>query len=653
MLIQEKKDRILELVEELNNSVLDKQRKVQLLLRQVDVISRSREGLHFLYRHIHELDKGGVFEGTVWGNPRRLVPTLVKGTLLAGAPSSVLEILSELRMLSIAREEYPGASISKEEATKFLKEAVISSFDLALGDYEDIRNSNLTTEEFNRIRLTFEMILKQIPISSFKKRLAIEIQAMAGQRPILTAKVEQMLGLIREKTKIHRATRQDRVLSLYVNALFAPTPLSAESGSMESYQRSIKHTNLRVIRRECKAFGKKLEVTGLVPSHLVVLLHHLVESKADLIPLALSLNGHGQAEYERHRSLVNYLIREYIREGNKQTVYCLKRMLERTLLSRSSVRNGVNKLMGISIHPEVRKRLERTAREEFPLSARQLLMGGVISVLGQPLGIGQGNNPTCQSARGMSMWSKHAPAKLLNMIIDASVSNELKMRYEGELVKSDAFPNSFKDFDFDLDPVSVILVPLLDQIYGKMMHRAQLKHIGRDPHHSVNPAFYGHWIQTGFISCYNPMTNAIEQFDQFVRTFYGSFHPEFNGGHHLVYPVPVGIFITDSKAEMLGFHAISLLRVQKDPNGNWRAYFYNPNNEGRQDWGQGILPTVFDQGEQPGESSLPFHEFASRVYAFHFNTNGIEERRLDIPVNKVQKVQSLAIESWGKKYIWR
>jgi hypothetical protein len=280
------------------------------------------------------------------------------------------------------------------------------------------------------------------------------------------------------------------------------------------------------------------------------------------------------------------------------------------------------------------------------------LIGGVISVLGQPFGIGQGNNPTCQSARGISMWSQQAPGKLLNMISHVAISNQLEFRYEGELIVSRQVNDQPDSFYNLLDPVSVALVPHLDQIYGKMMQKAMVKHAGKDPHISVNPAFYGHWIQTGFASCYNPLTGAIEKYERFVRTFYASFHPSYNGGYSLVYSVPIGIFITSSKAEFLGFHAISLLRVSKDQSGEWRAYFFNPNNEGRQNWGQEVKPTVDGNGEKPGESSLPFHQFASRVYAFHYNATSVKDR-LELPSQEaVMSVHHLARNSWGKKYVW-
>jgi hypothetical protein len=308
--------------------------------------------------------------------------------------------------------------------------------------------------------------------------------------------------------------------------------------------------------------------------------------------------------------------------------------------------------MKSKLHPQVARRLGKSSMYHQDTHELKLLIGGTLSVLGQPLGVGQGNNPTCQSARGISMWSQHAPAKLLNMIIDVCVSNQIGFRYESEVLDTSLGNVIPENFDYNLDPVSILLVPHLDNIYGQMMQKAMLKHPADDPHISVNPAFYGQWIQTGFNSCYSQLTHSIVDYDRFVASFYASFHPLYNGGHRLVYPVPLGIFITNASAIMLGFHAISLLRIAKDNHDQWRAYFYNPNNEGRQNWGQQIKPSVLGMGEMHGESSLPVDQFVSRVYAYHYNPNGLESRLEKVPKRAVKRVRDLAENSWGRKYVW-
>ena len=92
-------------------------------------------------------------------------------------------------------------------------------------------------------------------------------------------------------------------------------------------------------------------------------------------------------------------------------------------------------------------------------------------------------------------------------------------------------------------------------------------------------------------------------------------------------------------------------RVASDPDGELRAYFYNPNNEGRQDWGHGVRPSVTGHGEREGESSLPFHQLASRIYAFHFNPFEVGDGYA-VPEDEVAEIVAAAKESWGKSFRW-
>jgi hypothetical protein len=174
---------------------------------------------------------------------------------------------------------------------------------------------------------------------------------------------------------------------------------------------------------------------------------------------------------------------------------------------------------------------------------------------------------------------------------------------------------------------------------------------GEDPHKWVNPALYGHWIPTGFAYAFDPLSQAIVNYEAFVETFYRTHHPDYNGGLNLVYPNPVGIFITTSSANLLGFHAVSLQRVAADPEGKIRAYFFNPNNEGRQDWGQGIKPSVSGNGELEGESSVHFHEFVSRLYAYHYHKRAANEE-VKVSEELIAQIKVMAKESWGREYRW-
>ncbi len=630
-----------------------KKDKKSRLLSQADMLFRTQEGVSFLYDHIPRIDEAGLFEDSPWEDPNHLVAYLVGGTLLAGYPNSTVEALSELRLLAIAegRLEYP--SFSAAQARAFLEDMLVANFELAYEDFSEKAWEGYARGELEKIRLLFNLIHQHVPLDGLKHKIAEAIEVLSEHRPIVVTKIKRMLAVIHKQLKLDETHPDGRRLLKFVNAVYRPTAAAEQYRKLEDYSRFLERSHKGRLQEESEQVGEQMATTGLVSDYQVVLLRYAVRQYPGLVPRILHLNAHGVAEYERHEAFVALLVQEFIVSGNKQAVYGLARVLQRNLLSRRVAWHAFNRLIRVEVHPEVAENLLKGNFSDDEVTPAQLLIGGALCALGQPLGVRQGNNPTCQSARGISMWSRHAPGKLINLLIDTATSNNVVFRYEGELVESSKTGAGLaRQFDYKLDPVSIVLVPHLDKIYNEMMKRAAVKHLGVDPHISVNPAFYGHWIQTGFRSVYNPVTGRIERFEDFVRIFYASFHPEYNGGHHLIYPVPLGIFITDANATMLGYHAISLLRIEKSPAGEWRAYFFNPNSEGRQNWGQGIQPSVSGNGEYHGESSLPVHQFASRVYAYHYNNLRLDGKQEDVPGEAVASVERLARESWGRKYQW-
>jgi hypothetical protein len=144
---------------------------------------------------------------------------------------------------------------------------------------------------------------------------------------------------------------------------------------------------------------------------------------------------------------------------------------------------------------------------------------------------------------------------------------------------------------------------------------------------------------------------VVSGYEDFVRRFFATHHPAYNDGHALMYPNPVGLCVTNSHGEYLGPHAVSLQRIEPDPRGQLRAYFYNPNNEGRQNWGEDVRPSVSGHGENPGESSLPFDDFVARLYAFHYNPYE-EGDAYAVPDLDLKRIEAAARNSWGRAFTW-
>lgn len=632
---------------------LTKSDKANKLVSQIDQIAQREDGIEYLYSKIPQLVKIGVFENTAWQEPEKLVPQLVNGTLKAGTPHSSFEILSELRMLALTLGDMASPHMSAKEAGNYLEEVLVHNLEFVFQSLHEETRAALNETEQYKIFSLFQYLMSHSRLEGIKEKLAEEITLICEQRPIVTRKAREIIELVREKIDLDQTIESDRTLKKYIDAIYQPSASIAPNTALDTYKEWLDKASVERLLVEARQMAQAMRQTGLVSKYHATMLIFLSKNEYDsIIPEALGLNDTGLAECKKHVKAVKKLVIHVVHPHNAQCIYGLSRMLEKGLFSRQAVRAGLDNIKRIRLHAEVEKNIIKSiAQPTEELSALQYLIGALIRVLGQPLGVGQGNNPTCQSARGISMWSQHSPAKLINMVITAATQNNLSFRFEGREIEANILEKGLaKKLDFSLDAVSVVLVPLLDKIYNEMMKLAT----GRldDPHKWVNPAMYGHWIQIGFASVYNYALNAIQDFNGFIKIFYASCHLEYNGHHRLVYPNPVGIYITSSRGDFIGFHAISLLRVKKDPEGVMRAYFLNPNNEGRQNWGQGIKPSVMGHGEKPGESSLPFDQFASRVYAFHYNTLEVDAHLNEIPEEIINKVRKLAQESWGRSYTW-
>ena len=636
-------------------TLLTREEKSRKLVSQIDLLSRTREGLRYLYKLSLEIEDANFFEGTPWKEPRKLIPSLVKGTLRAGSPTSDYELMSELRMLAHATSVSKSRAklTSQKEARTFLDEVIAHNLEFVFGELTEESRSAMSPREQQKVFNLFRLLVEQIGFENIKEKLAEEIELICAQRPIVTRKARRLLHLIHKNVEIDISKEADKTLQFYVDAIYRPSALARRSENVEQYSTALKSLSQEELSAEADELGKYLRATGLSNEYLGTLVQYLADHNPDLIPNAMGLAKTGRAEWNHNRVRIINLIREVVNRYNYQCIYGLACMMEKNLFARRAVRAGINNLLLAKIHPQVEKRiLKSVINPHETVSARQYLLGSTFRVLGQPLGIGQGNNATCQSARGISMWSQYAPARLINMIITVATQNNLVMRFENSELESLKLAKGLIDkLDYNLDAVSAILVPHLDKIYNEMMRRASNR--GEDPHKWVNPTLYGSWIQLGFASVYDYLTASVHDFKGFVRIFYAAFHPDYNGGTRMVYPNPVGIFITSNRGDFVGFHAISLLRVRKHPETKEvRCYFLNPNNEGRQDWGQEIRPSVSGNGERHGESSLPFHQFLARVYAFHYNSLEVQQHLQQVPENKINQVYKLAKESWGKSYVW-
>ncbi len=483
-----------------------------------------------------------------------------------------------------------------------------------------------------------------------REDVVFEIEQVILQRPIMTENVRKMIEMASQIPSPEVSDETDEKLQQFYTAIHGISELTKGCENYSAYRQALHDADTPTLEVEAEHFGNILRTSGLSSPNHAILIRFLRKHSPEIIAQSLGLNESGQAELAENEEFVHQLIRFAILPSTFRAVYGLAIMLERSLFSRTEITAGINRLIDLDICPDIRQVLLSQRSSQDGVTANSILVGGLIMVLGQPLGIGQGKNPTCQSARGISLWSQYAPGFLIELLVSAARDRFIELPFEGTTIKSNQLEDGLMtDIDLDLDPVSLVLVPHLDRVYNALMIQVALRN--EDGHKWVNPALYGRWVPSGFSSIFNTQYHVVN-YEDFVRRFFSTHHPTFNEGYELMYPNPVGLLITNTHADLLGMHAVSIQRISLDPKDQLRVYFYNPNNEGRQDWGQGIKPSVYDNGEEEGESSLPFNQFVSRLYAFHYNPYE-EGDGFAVPKQVVEDIETLAKESWGRAYTWK
>ncbi|MDI9246060.1 hypothetical protein [Marinobacter sp. CHS3-4] len=617
----------------------------------IGLLERARQlmllpgGFDVLYRRVKTLEGAGIFGTSDWSKPELLKPALARQSLrAAGATTTVVEIISELRMLAVVRGDFFHPGISSEQASHFLTQVMALNLDLLSGSLSEADRER-PKQLGVIVQSLYQYLVDHLGYASLLDSLVGEVWRLLQQRPIQVDSIREMIGQIAACLYDPSLDTAGNInASLLVQTLFAPTPASAEDPGLEVYRQRLEDMDREALISEAECFSRVMGETGLASPYHAVMLRFLREQDADdLIPKALGLTMTGQDDYFCYTALVKALIDEAIFPETCQSVYGLAMMLERGSLFTSPVAQSLWRQINLRVSDENRELIRSVFGDAHP--PRRFLLAGVLNLLGQPLGVGQGNNPTCQSAIGLSLWADHEADYLLQLLAWAARDNEILIRFEGDEVSSKNLePGLVKEVPVDVDPVSLILIPHLDRIYGEMWRRCSER--DDDAHRWINPEFYGWWVNHGFRVATNVITGEIEDYDGFIRHFYASYHPYYNDSMPLTHPQPAGIAVTDSAARFVGRHAIVIRRVCLSPHNDMRVYFFNPNNDSGQDWGQGINCSTRGNGEIHGEASLPIAEFASRLYAFHYDKLELGDISA-IPEEEIAKVSELAFGSWA------
>lgn len=592
-----------------------------------------------------ELEAAGLFLGTDWDAPDTLLPALSIGSLNSDNPDTVvLEAVNELRFLAIATGQYPHPLISAEQARHHLSQVLALNLSLLFTPPTEAQR-----EQQGRMatvtRDLFRYLVDEIGYEGVLDHLVEEIWRMLRQRPIQVDPIKEMITQI----SIARADPDidlgngGRGVDRLITSLYGTTEACREDPGVEVYRSRLESMDEPTLQYEAAGFARSMHDTGLVSPYHATLLRFLLEKGPYLIGEALGLSSTGRDCLLCYHDLVHALIATVVHTETAQCIYGLALLLERGILYQPPVAPSLWRQLALPLSQYSRDRL--TLAFGSGQEPRTWLLAGTLSMLGLPLGVGQGDNPTCQSARAMSMWSYNDPDYLLQIITWAARDDEIVMHFEGRPLSSRQSSGGVATrLPIDLDPVSLLVVPHLDRIYAEMGRRC----VGRegDPHRWVNPEFHGWWAGRGFRINVDVATGNLVDLDGFLRHFYGAYHPFYNGNQPLIHPQPAGVAVTDSAARFIGWHAITVLRVSLDPDEVMRVYFYNPNNDSGQDWGDGVVVRTAGHGERFGEASLPFEQFASRLYIFHFDP--LEPGKpAAVTQEELDRVQGYIKRSWG------
>ena len=615
---------------------------------------KEPRGIDVLYRQAPRFDPAGLFHGSDWTYPIALDPLLVRGAIRSGGNALAVECLSAMRMLAIANGDTPHphlpAEQGRQEARRFLERVLAMNLDLVFPESSEASRAE-DSPQMQGVQRMFRFIADHVGLQGVLVGIVDEIERLLSQRPILVHRIVAMIRTAAQALSQQEAGElHDRALRL-VRAVDGPTELCRSCSSPDEYRQALEGLDENALRDEAKACGSSMWVTGLVcPQHAALLQYLNHAGHADLVIVALGLGEVGRTSMNLREDLVRRLIEMAIDPALPQSVYGLASTLECGILFFPPVVPELLRLTHLPMHPAVVDTLRQAIPGTEHLTPQAVLVAGMLNVLGQPLGVGQGDNPTCQSARAISLWAQIDPGFLLEFTAQAARDNEVVHHFEGQPLATGALQEGMAGtLHTELDPVSLVLVPHLDRIYAEMSRRVVGR--GEDGHKWINPELHGWWVDRGFASTIQFATGAVVGYTDFIRLFYATYHPHYRGPAELTYPQPAGIAATSPVGDFLGWHAITIQRIAPDPEGTMRVYFYNPNNDSGQNWGHGIVTSTAGHGELFGEASLPFEQFAARLYVFHHNTREHGDPQ-QAPEQQVQQIAEIARSSWARRMEW-
>ncbi len=149
---------------------------------------------------------------------------------------------------------------------------------------------------------------------------------------------------------------------------------------------------------EAECFGLRMHESGLVSPVHASLLRFIGAERPELLADALALNG--------------------------------------VILFFSPIPPALHELLVIDVDLSVGAVPQGASPLSDPPDPVVLLLAGTLSVIGQPCGMDQGHNPTCQAGRAIRLWNRNDVGYLPGLIERAAPENDVLMHFEGETLRA-------------------------------------------------------------------------------------------------------------------------------------------------------------------------------------------------------------------------
>lgn len=199
------------------------------LLERARLLMTLPGGFDVLYRRVRALESAGIFGTSDWSKPATLQPALAKHSLReAGAVTTVVEAISEIRLLAVVRGDYFHPGISSEQARHFLTQVMALNLDLLSGTLTEADRER--PKQLGPLVLgLYQYLISHLGYENLLDSLVAEVWRLLEQGPVQVDSICDMIGQIAKclydpelkTTGTADATR-------LVRALFAPTPGSRE-----------------------------------------------------------------------------------------------------------------------------------------------------------------------------------------------------------------------------------------------------------------------------------------------------------------------------------------------------------------------------------------------------------------------------------------